>query len=80
MKLTVEIKNTKKAIALAAFLKANGYHVLSDDIPISEDEWLDSGRQANDEELESFANIMEQETDGEDVDIVFKRLLKMFSA
>jgi len=79
MKLAVEIKNTKKAIALASFLKANGYHVLSDDIPIADDDWSVSGRSASDEEQERLAMMMEQESDGEDLDIVFDRLFKKFS-
>ncbi len=79
MKLTVEIESTRKAIALASFLKANGYQVSSDDVPIADDEWFESGRPASDEEQETLAMMMEQESDGEDLDIVFERLFKKFS-
>jgi len=60
-------------------VKANGYHVLSDDIPIADDDWFDSGRLASDEEQERLAMLMEQETDGEELEIVFDRLFKKFS-
>ena len=80
MKFTVEIVNTTKAQALIHFLEANDYVVQYDDNPMSDVDWSQPGRPATNEEIEEMAMIMDNEPDGEEVDIVFDRLLKKYSS
>jgi len=80
MKLTVETRNTKKFNALISFLRTNGYKVKIDEsIALKEEDWVIPGRPATDKEHELLAIVMEKETDGDDADAVFDRILKKYS-
>lgn len=79
MKLTVETNNKSKFNSLLSFLRSNGYKVQVHDNPLNEEDWAMPGRAATDEEHEAHAKAMDSETGGENVDVVFDRMIKKYS-